>query len=506
MRNKLTFLTLTATLVVASSITSIAFAADDAPTDDAPADAPPLAGWHGGVFYLRDSNDDFRLYVQGRAQIDAFNYFGPGVTDTSLKSTMFLRRVRPELTGEWHGGLWQWMLAGDWGMGLPATDNPKGKTSGGAETARVSGVPTDVFINYHPSGLFNIQVGQYDAPFTMENRTSDKYIAFMERSLAVRAVGIPTNKDIGAMVWGETANKLAFYSFGVFDGDGQNRPSVDNRMDVYARFFVHPLATSGGPMKDLQIGASFHYGKRDKNYVYYDYPGMTTQGNFTFWSSTYTGSKGLTHIIPANAQRAIAGELRIPAGDYFDLTSELVYIDNGTREAVDTFQATNSERFGEMKGYAYYVQLGFWPFGHRDINGAPGYENPTHVDFKKPDAAPASALQLLAKWEQLNVDYDSAATSGTPDPANVDGKIKVNALSFGANYWATKHLRFSVNYVVDMFPGSAPAKPFDASVAPQSSDQRAIAPAQTLGKGNNDDAHDNAHVLHELLFRAAVAF
>src|SRR5260221_10391310 len=36
---------------------------------------PPLAGWHGGLFYLRDENDNFRLHLQGRAQIDVYSYF-----------------------------------------------------------------------------------------------------------------------------------------------------------------------------------------------------------------------------------------------------------------------------------------------------------------------------------------------------------------------------------------------------------------------------------------------
>ena len=30
-------------------------------------------------------------------------------------------------------------------------------------------------------------------------------------------------------------------------------------------------------------------------------------------------------------------------------------------------------------------QVGFWLLGHWDINGASGYENPLHVDFKKVD-------------------------------------------------------------------------------------------------------------------------
>src|SRR2546423_15017246 len=83
-----------------------------APPSEPIAAPAPLAGWHGGLFFLRDENDNFRLYFQGRSQVDVYSYFGPGLPDTKQKGTIFLRRVRPELTGEVLAR-WQWMLAGD---------------------------------------------------------------------------------------------------------------------------------------------------------------------------------------------------------------------------------------------------------------------------------------------------------------------------------------------------------------------------------------------------------
>ena len=490
-------------------------------TEGTPSDENALAGWHGGLFFLRDRDDNFRLYIQGRAQIDSYNYFGPGVSDGGLKSTIFLRRVRPELTGEFLGKF-QWMLAGDWGASSVDNARGTGETSAAApgkapdattgrynsaQTPRIVAVATDVYLNYKADSLFNVQVGQYDAPFTMENRTSDKYFAFMERSLAVRALGVPTNKEIGAMFWGETKDKMFFYSAGVFNGDGQNRPNPDNRADLIGRVFFHPLASMKNGLKDLQIGGSFRFGERDPNYVNYDYNAFTTQANYTFWSPIYNGSKGFTHVLPAGKQVGYAFELRVPVEDKFDLQGEFVGINNGTREAVEGFQATNSERFGKMSGYSYYVQLGFWPMGNRDINGAPGYENPSHVDLKKPDKkTPSQAVQILVKWEQFAAKYESNSRSGDVDAKGIDGKIKVNALSLGVNYWASKHVRLTANYIMNMFPDSAPTKPTAAGGPAWSADQRALAPGNALPVGINDSARDSAHVLHELTFRAAVAF
>jgi hypothetical protein len=339
----------------------------------------------------------------------------------------------------------------------------------------------------------------------MENRTSDKYIPFMERSITVRAFGIPTNKEIGAMAWGEVADRILSYTVGVFEGDGQNRPNVDNRADVMGRVVVRPLAQSGGVLKDLQIGASGRYGVRDNNYVFYDYPQMTTQSGFAFWKTTYTGSTptfsgssgGPVHVLPSAAQTGVAGEIRIPVSD-FDVTSEVVYVKNGTREAPEGAPQSTLRR-GDLHGVSYYVELGYWPLGNRDINGIPGVMKPTHLDFSKPPSSPKQALQLLVKLEQLSATYESSSRSGTPDAKTIDGDIKVTAFSLGANYWATKHLRLSANYAYNWFPDSAPS-------GAQTAAQRAIAPANALPKGFNDDARSNAHDLHELMFRLGVAF
>jgi hypothetical protein len=486
-------------------------------------DLHPMAGYHNGLFYLRDANDNFHLFVNGRSHIDFYGYVGGGVPETALKPTLFFRRVRPEISGDFLHHF-NFMIAGEFGS--TAVDNAKGTnetsasapgaaptaTNGkfaAAQTTRFQATSADVFINYRNGSSINIQVGQFDAPFMMDNRTSDKYTAFMERALPVRAIGIPSNKEIGAMFWGETQNRLFFYSFGPFNGDGQNRPNVDARFDVMGRFFVHPLAASDmskdNPLKDMQIGGSFRYGSRDKKWVNYDYSAMTTQGNFAFWSPTYGGTNGTTHIIPSGDQIGLAGELRIPF-DRFDLTAELLYIHNDTREAIEGYQATNSERFGDLKGVSYYAQLGYWIMGKRDINGLPGYENPARLNWAKPDPVdPDTAVQLLAKVEQVALSYDSASRGGLADAKNIDGNIKINTLSFGINYWATKHVRLTLDYVYNQFPDSGPAKASQPGGNVQTGSNRAQAPGNTIGAGIDDAQRDNAHDLHEILARFAIA-
>jgi len=117
----------------------------------------------------------------------------------------------------------------------------------------------------------------------------------------------------------------------------------------------------------------------------------------------------------------------------------------------------------------------------------------------KPDpGVPPRGLELVAKWEQLRLEYDGAARAGEADSkSNLDGKIKVDALSLGANYWWTRHLRLTVNYVLNRMPDST---------AGGSPDQRAMAPGNLVAAGVNDDARTSAHTLHEVSARVGVMF
>jgi phosphate-selective porin len=484
------------------------------------ADDHDLAGYRDGFFYLRDKSGDFVLYPQLRAQIDSYNYFGPGVADTTLKSTVLLRRVRPELAGELLGH-WQFLVAGDWGQ--TGLDNPKGTNEtaaappgvaptaangryASAETASVKAGPADVFLNYRATELVNVQVGQYNPPFTLEGTASEKTMPFLERNMGSRLLANPSTKDLGLMLWGSLPRERAHYAIGVFNGDGQNRTNPDNRYDAIGRALVKPLrGLVDGPIGEAHVGASFRYGSRDPNYLTYDATTLTTTGNYAFWSPVYQSSKGYTHVIPSSRQLGLAGELRVPFS-IFSLTSEAIWVDYRTRESVEGYQATNTERAGQMRGYSYYVQLSAWLFGPRDVIGNRLTNPPPHVDFAAPaKTGTPQALQAIVRWEQLHLSYDSASRHGVADAKNIDGDIKVNVLSAIATWWATRHVRLSAQYGLNMFPGSEPVKASAAGGPTQTSSQRAAAPAQNLSAGNNDSARDGGHLLHEVLFRAAIA-
>jgi phosphate-selective porin len=491
------------------------------PTD---AYAPRSAGYHNGSFYVRSQDDVFRLYIQGRVHADWLGQFAPGSTQlapgSSLANGFYLRRARLELAGEFFQR-WQWQVGAEFSSAT-SIDNAAGQQTtptcvpnstcsnreNPVENATIKPIPTDVFVNYALSPFANLQVGQFYLPFTLENRISDNTTAFLERSLAVRDIGAPLQRDIGAMFWGESPDRLVYYAVAVVNGDGPNRLNVDSRYDWAGRVLVRPFATStSSPTKWAHAGLSLKAGSRQSSAVGYDLPSLTTQGGFAFWKPTYKDSLGrLIHIIPAAGQWGIAGDVYLPIQN-FDLTGEFVYNVYDTREAVDGYQISSfTERAGLLKGYGWYVQAGYWVVGDHDIIGHPSYARPIHVDFTKPQNPPRQGLQVVAKFEQLALTYQGAQRAGKIDSKTPNGDIDVDDFELGVNYWATKHLRVGVNYTHYMFPSAAPTSASTKGGPVQQSNQRAISPAQNLAAGVDDPARNGSGTLEEVQVRVGVQF
>jgi hypothetical protein len=485
---------------------------------------PPLAGWHGS-FFLRDSNDYFRLYPKGRLHLDFHSFFGPGVNGdngvaavddgNTLKNRLFVRRLRLEMAGEIMKRV-QWIAQIELG-GMPLS-NSNGSTqtsasSAGkdpsADSARWDAVqaPTapapiaDAFINYSICPCLNFMIGQFNGPVSMENRTGNINIPWMERNLPIRSFVIPTNKELGLMAWGELGEKNLVYEVGVFAGDGTNRAQIDNAVDVMGRVFARPFAKKGGKgaLDNAQIGVSARHGERDQMFVGYDYPSITTGQGVALWTPRYTDSQGrTTHVIPSGAQNLIGGELRVPFS-MAEIRSEAYYVANNTREAFEGYQVTNTERFGRLTGLGWYVQLSAWPFGDAYVNGDPGFQRPVTVDLAKEQEKPKKGLEVLAIVGGVSADYNGATraetihdenTPGRPD--GVTSRIAVMQYGVGATYWYSRFFRATLNYILYQTPGSGADNNNLASVPGNAS--------------RHQETRDTAHTIHELGTRFGVVF
>jgi hypothetical protein len=404
---------------------------------------PLVAGFHDDVFFLANRSHDFVIAPGGRLSVDFDAFFGDDVTEDStvgvfrraaVKDTFVLRTARIEAAGSFFDRF-TYLLSAEF-------------------AARAAPIAADEIFDARIHPLLHVQLGQFDAPFTMENRTWEPYLDFMERSLAVRALGIPTNKEIGLMLWGESPSHVVHYEVGAFNGDGPNRLNRDNYFDGMARVFAHPLTLTASRLSELQIGASVRYGFRGES-VDYAYPAMTTQGMYVFFDPIVATAPMQLTIVPDAHQFGVAGEVDLPVGR-FDLRGEFVYVHNGTSEMLGPLTGGPAQRLGTLAGVGWYAQVAYWPWGTPFVNGRPGYELPLHVHFDDADVPLPSGLQLVLRGEGLDFRYDGGArgtvVGATETGAERDGRYAVYSVALGANLWLTHHVRFTIDGTEYFFP------------------------------------------------------
>ena len=420
----------------------------------------PLAGVSDGSMFLRSPDDEFVFFPNGRLQVDTYVFHSDNKTPNN---TFLIRRARLELAG-WIAKLAYFHLAGDFAAGVPATS--------GVPAVQTNLDTTDDFVALAPFGtIAALQVGQYDAPFTLENRTSDKYFDFMERSITVRAFAIPSNKEIGTMVHGYDGPRRFMYSVGLFNGDGQNYKNLDTNFDLMGRAWVAPFAFVGdGPLRDATMGGSFWTGERANTLAA---TSQTTQGGFTFLSfSQFTTSMtaGMPNIpvqLRQNGRlKAFAGELNVPVAHRYGLRYEFVWKENPLSEDQIAANGTGmSLGSANLKGYSMYGELWYWVLGDDKIIGDQQGLEP-YTRFKKFGvSAPRNGLMLAARFEYLNEDVTEDATAAVFTLGNpAIGKTKLTSYELGVNYWRSKRFRATFNYVLNHFDRGTGATAFLAAL------------------------------------------
>src|SRR5712692_9871199 len=144
---------------------------------------------------------------------------------TALKDRFRLRRARINMTGEFAENF-DFKIEGDF------------ENSDGISSSRTAFSATDIFINWHAISEANVEVGQWKAPFGLEQTTPDTILFVIERGLPTGA--ITPERQIGAEIWGkpftnlwpEQKDLLTYYA-GIFNGNGRNTTVNDNNNFMY---------------------------------------------------------------------------------------------------------------------------------------------------------------------------------------------------------------------------------------------------------------------------------
>ena len=357
------------------------------------------------------------------------------------KSGFTLRHARLEMAG-WLGPLFYFDVGGD----LTPDADP-------AVPAATS--DADVYVAFAPAAdLFVVQLGQFDAPFTLENRTLEPYTPFIERSLAVRALGAPTNKDLGLMVHGVAAARTIYYSAGLFNGDGPALRNGDNQVDLIGRVAGTPLARAAHEvLRTLQLGGSLWYGQ---HHAGAPLPVQATPGGFVVFDPTWTTGQlnPLALALDESGRTlALAGELSLPLGHQLGVRAEVIYKAQDLAEdnvAADGSVLATKGR-ASLQGIAGYAEAWFWLLGDDLQLPVPGFELPKRLGSLG-EPAQRHGLMVTARAELLKEDLSSTVPSlGDPNLATT----RVVEVLAGLNYWYGRRVRASVNYVVSVMSGTS---------------------------------------------------
>src|SRR6059036_1560338 len=179
--------------------------------------------------YVQQRGPELKLVLGGFIQMnfedgDVLAFQG-NFGQNALKDRFRLRRARINLTGDF-AEQFDFKLEGDF------------ENSDGLNANRTAFEATDIFINWHQFPWAQIKMGQWKAPFGLEQTTPDTTLYTIERTLPTgaitpeRQIGIQLWGKPFATIWSDQADLLTYYA-GIFNGNGRNITNNDNNNFMY---------------------------------------------------------------------------------------------------------------------------------------------------------------------------------------------------------------------------------------------------------------------------------
>jgi phosphate-selective porin len=334
---------------------------------------------------------EFKLVLGGYIQVNFedgdVSAFEGRFGMTALKDRFRLRRARINLTGDFAENF-DFKIEGDF------------ENSDGISSGRTAFEATDIFVNWHQFPEAQIKVGQWKAPFGLEQLTPDQYLIIIERSLPTGA--ITPERQIGVQVWGKPftniwpeQKELLTYYAGIFNGNGRNTTTNDNNNFMYVgRVELQPFSGKlFGQDSSLKLGADVLNSRDDKG----------TNISQTLNLLVNADGSLSPYVLPGAAERtAWSVDAWFKLGP-FDLIGEYLeeYVNGRTVNGV-------APGFADFTTSGYYVQGSYFLIPKK--------------------------LQAAVRWEDLN-----------PGQMGSDG---IHSITGGLNYYIHgDDIKLMVNYI-----------------------------------------------------------
>jgi phosphate-selective porin OprO/OprP len=263
-------------------------------------------------------------------------------------------------------------------------------------------------------------------PFGLERLQLESFTLFVERALPTDIV---PNRDVGIQLSGDLGGGVFTYAAavlnGVVDGGSADLSTGDAR-DAAVRGFVRPFRKAGGPFKGLGLGVAATFGRQQGVLPAYRTPGQVVFFNYV------QGAVADGHRTRLSPQANFYGG---PVGVIFEY-------------ARSTQRVRKDPAAADVTNEAWQVAASWLITGEA--------ASPTGVRPRKPfdpRKGQWGAFEVGARVHGLTVG-DEAFTQGFADIK----KSARQATAWGVvlNWYATRNVRYVVNFEQTKFDGGAP--------------------------------------------------
>jgi hypothetical protein len=307
-----------------------------------------------------------------------------------------------------------------------------------------------------------LQLGQFNVPFSMANRTADRYLDFGDRGVSVQAFALPDHKDQGVMLHGMNAARNFYYSAAVLNGEGPQVTGVDGHVDLVARAWAAPFSfRDPEPLRDITVGGSVWTGDRSMGPLF---TGQRTPGGTTILDPSVSWSNGATSPIELRQHGrllAVGVELNAPIANRYGFRFEWI-AKRQSLAAIDPLAPSRPAQLGDLSlsGWATYAEVWAWVLGDDHMLGPTaraGLELPLRLRHLRQDAGRPRGLMLAARIEHLDETMSVGANTRSLGLGIASvGATEVTSAAFTASYWYTRRARALVGYTFHHLGGTTP--------------------------------------------------
>ena len=380
-------------------------------------------------FKINSGDGNSSIALIGRIQLDSRSYIGNGggTANKNLADTFDVRRAYLGAKGTFKK-YYDFEITADFA----------GLTN--ADTVSSSSTSLDVAylnVNYFDKKAM-FQFGQFKMPYSLDERTSSRFIDFQERSF-VNNTSLTPGKERGIMIHGTPFTGIN-YALAFSNGQGKNTNDVDNSADgkdIILHADTNLAEILGNKEAVAHFGASFANGSVTPAAA--GKQRTEGRGNEFFSATAPTGTT--MERTRYNFETALAyGPVKLQ-GEYGNVN----------------FEGTSGANTYDKDIDAFYVSALWMLTGEKYADNFKGgkFDRITPKNEFKPDFSSLGAWEVSARYSEFDASdiktVANGATSGTmilaADSATTAFTNKADAYTLGLKWVPQANARFLVNYV-----------------------------------------------------------